>query len=277
MVWKNVKNLKRKWMKKFSILRKRCQKYWKISKSRYMVSQISNPCSKNQLGQRYQQMQDSNPSLDILIYYATFSNKKLQKNLSLTILLMKKIISDIIDDFNEKVIEYLVIPDINDDSKATHNEHSQADRVEEYNNLKQQQKMKQKVQQNEIMNVNQSAQKLVDNLIQQLKVEQKEQYLKYVVTIKHIKHLKQQFGIELFLQDNKSIFGDLILHLILVQEEELKLIFINRQQSLKTNLKIVRSRISKFLRRNVKQLKMTKYHQSTFKRQGRVAIINQQL
>ncbi|CAD8159115.1 unnamed protein product [Paramecium pentaurelia] len=237
-----------------------------------------------------QLMQYTNPSLDTLIFFALFSNQKLQNKLNQTKQQMNRIINDLSDDLNLKIREYLEQPNINEYKiiehevhsfqiesifkqklpygycnehfsqkssicihkeclqenityhclrccKTTHIQHFQNDYIEEYEKLKQIQKIKLTFQENEKIKVKENAQKLIDDLIRKLKIEQKEQYMKYIITIENIKHLEQQFYINLSIQDNKYIFGDLLISLITIKDEEIQSQINHEYQNLEEKLK----------------------------------------
>ncbi|CAD8209687.1 unnamed protein product [Paramecium pentaurelia] len=237
-----------------------------------------------------QLMQDSNPQLDIYIFFAKFSDKKAQGKQEITKKQVKKIINDLVDDLNQK-LEYLKQQDINENKiidielqsfqiesifqpklpysycnqhfttkssicidinclqssdldyhclrccKTTHVEHFKNDLLEEYDKLKKEQKIKQNFLVNEKQKIKENIQKLVNDQIIQLKIEQKEQYLKYETKIENIKSLQQQFEINLSVQDTKYVFGDLLLQFITTKEEELQLQLNQVQKNLEEKLK----------------------------------------
>ncbi|CAD8107447.1 unnamed protein product [Paramecium sonneborni] len=120
--------------------------------------------------------------------------------------------------------------------KSSHVQHYQNDYLVEYDKLKKEQKVKQKFVVNQKQKMKEYVQKLVNDSINQLKIEQKEQYLKYEITIENIKSLQQQFEINLQVENTKYVFGDLLLQFINTKEETFLLQLNQVQQNFEDKL-----------------------------------------
>ncbi|CAD8114809.1 unnamed protein product [Paramecium sonneborni] len=122
-------------------------------------------------------------------------------------------------------------------SKTSHVEDFQNDYLVEYDKLKKDQRIMQNFVVNKKQCIKEYAQKLANNLINQIRIEQKEQYSKYEIAIENIKSLHQQFEINLSVQDNQYLFGNLILQFITTKQEKIEFQFNQVQQNFEEKLK----------------------------------------
>ncbi|CAD8130452.1 unnamed protein product [Paramecium sonneborni] len=106
-------------------------------------------------------------------------------------------------------------------SKTSHVEDFKNNYLVEYDKLKKDQKIMQNFVVNKKQCIKEYAQKLANNLINQIRIEQKEQQSKYEIAIENIKSIHQQFEINLSVQDNKYVFGNLILQFITTKKAKM--------------------------------------------------------
>ncbi|CAK89268.1 unnamed protein product (macronuclear) [Paramecium tetraurelia] len=125
-------------------------------------------------------------------------------------------------------------------SKTSHAEHFQKDFLQEYDKLKKEQKAKLDLISNEKQEIKLKAQKVINDLINDLKKLQKESYFKYEEVIKIIKVFFQDFEKDLSQQDTKYVFGDLLFQIISTKEEEFQLKLNQQYQNFEEKLKSCR-------------------------------------
>ncbi|CAD8193117.1 unnamed protein product [Paramecium octaurelia] len=128
--------------------------------------------------------------------------------------------------------------------KTSHAEHFLNDFLYEYDKLKKEQNLKLSFISNEKQAIKVQAQKLINDLINDLRKFQKESYFKYDEEIKIIKAFFQDFEKDLSYQETKYVFGDLLFLIISTNEEEFQQKLNQQYQNFEQKLQSCRKKIA---------------------------------